>query len=142
MTRRDIPRGTYKVGQRVRIDFTSDGTHLVGEVDAVYPDRANVRYGNGVKIVTVRNMESDLYTVTILEKPRLAEPKGLGAVVEADDNRSDGRRTRYVRFRTYGSGGQLSEWVTEDGMRADYWQNLNNPVILSEGHLKEEGEDL
>ena len=119
---------TYRVGQRVRIEWP-DGTAVEGylQKDACVVKYANRHYSD---IVVA---ERDGATITVLSEPRPEEPTGLGAVVEADDNRPEKEgRTRWVRFRGYGLMA-LPEWCTEDGCRSDYWPDLIDPVVLFEG---------
>lgn len=117
---------TLRPGQRVRLTYILDGQIGPTEVDF----RADA--GGGFWWHLAENVLASLgvpFTVEVLADPRIPEPKGLGAVVEASIG-SSGKRRRFTLVDT--RSGEVFRWYAAS-IGWYKWDQLIDPVLLSEG---------
>ena len=112
---------TYRAGQRVRIEWPSDGSAVEGVLDSNLKLAISKLGGYWIYVTSARAAEG---TVTVLSEPRPDEPTGLGAVVEASI--ADWGTRRWIR--TFDGN-----WATDAPICTVRWSDLIDPVVLSEG---------
>lgn len=117
----------FKVGQRVRVD--GSGRAIEGMIISEPPPVRTLWVDVESHVFPMGRMQK-VGTITILSQPRPEEPKGLGAVVEAHVAKNPDRR-QFIRIV-----GDVNLWQAPSGWLFD-WDELIDPVVLSEGYLPE-----
>ena len=88
---------------------------------------------------TERHFESESWIKSLIAqltppKPRPAEPKGCGAIVEAVYYH-EGKKMMRVKFIRFSMTGDIGKWISTHGTRHNY-SDLIDPVVLYPGQVK------